>query len=401
MKKIWLLALLWAPLLFATNNDINLEALKEWIATKRAVTVEERGGALSISGDVRVEYIAISESENGVKNIGLSSNHPLFPEDQFDVEFNLLFDYRTEKTWTSIQIEFDNDAGIINANFNSLSLQRAFLGVRLYENDESTTDLEFGRRFLGYSFDSQIQFGALMDGVLLKYNRSMSNVGDFYLLAAPFIVNERIFHVSFVTEIGLLNIANTGFYAKYSLIDWATRSFSNESLNRAYSYINNQFLLGYRFTTPFLNASSVIYAAFLVNAAAKPFALLDNQLDNLAGYIGMQMGEIRKRSDWSLDLCFQIVEPQAIPFQDFSGIGITNPDGVGLFTLVGNDASGTETLKETLIANGNYYGFKLDFLYAIEDSLTLAQSFSISRPNVSVAKKFDYQRYKIELIYAW
>ena len=402
MKKILSLYLLFCitSLHAVRNDDLNLEALKEWIATKRAVTIEERGGALSISGDVRVEYIAISETENGVKNIGYRSYHPLFPGDQFDITFNFLFDYRTDETWASVKLNYDNDAGILNASFNSLLMERAFFGIRLAEGAESTTDLEFGRRFIGYTFDSQIQFGALMDGILLKYNRGMSTIGDLYFYVAPFIVDERIFHISFVTEVGLLNIANTGLYAKYSLIDWATKSFADDRLDRAYNYINSQFLLGYRFRLPFFNAVTVAYAAFLINSAAKPFEVLDNRLDNMAGYIGIQMGEIRKKRDWSFDLVFQIVEPQAIPYQDFSGIGITNPDGAGLFTVLANGDGGI-TFKETVIANGNYYGFKVNFLYAIEDSLTLAQSFSISRPYVTLPKKFNFQKYKIELIYAW
>lgn len=402
MKKILFLHLfIYSHVLqAASSEDLNIEALKEWIATKRAVTIEERGGALSLSGDVHVEYIIVSEQKNGYRNVGYRSYHPLIPEDQFDIEFNFMIDYQADRTWGSVKVEFDNNAGIVNASFNSIALERAFFGIRIFETEESTTDLEFGRRFIGYTFDSQIQFGSLMDGILLMYNRSMSNIGDFYLYAAPFVVNERTTHISFVTEIGLLNIANTGFYAKYSLIDWATKNFESDVLNRAYNYINSQFLLGYRFQAPFFNAVTVAYAAFLVNSAADPLEILNNRKDNMAGYIGVQMGEIRKKNDWSLNFNLQIVEPQAIPFRDFSGIGITNPDGIGLYTLVA-DGAGLEIIKEVAISNSNYYGASLNFLYAIEDSLTLSQNFSISRPYVTLPNKFNFQRYKIELIYAW
>jgi hypothetical protein len=402
MKKILSLYLFIfsAGLFAAGNEDLNIEALKEWIATKRALTVEERGGALSISGDVHVEYIALSEQRNGYKNIGSGSYNPLIAEDQFDIEFNFAMDFRTDITWGSVKVEFDNNAGIANASFNSISLERAFFGMRLAETDDSTTDLEFGRRFIGYTFDSQIQFGALMDGILLKYNRSMSTIGDFYLFASPFIVDELKTHISFVAEIGLLNIGNTGFYTKYSLIDWATKNYNNKILNRLHNYINSQFLLGYRFKAPFFDAVTVGYAAFLVNSAAKPLEALGNRRDNLAGYIGFQMGEIRKKNDWSMDFNMQIVEPQSIPYKDFTGIGITDPGGIGLFALL-PDGSGIEKIKEKAISNGNYYGASLNFLYAIENSLTLVQSFSISRPYVTLPKKFYFQKYKIELVYAW
>lgn len=386
--------------LFAVESDINLEALKEWLATKRALTIEERSGALSLSGDIRVEYLAISEQRNGFRNIGANSFHPLFPENQFDVELNFMLDYRTNSTWASAKVEYDNNMGILNGTFDSILLERAFFGLRLVETENSTTDLEFGRRFLSYTFDSQIQFGGLMDGILLKYNKITEKFGDFYLYAAPFVVNERISHISFVIEIGLLNMFNTGFYAKYSLIDWDTKEFSIDRLNRMYEFINSQFLLGYRFKNPFFNAITIIYGAFLINTAAKKFEVIDNRKDNLAGYIGVSMGEIRKKNDWSFDLNFQFVQPQAIPAIDFSGIGILNPEDVGFYTLV-PDGSGGVTVKNTAVAHGNYWGFRLSFLYAIEDTITLSQNISFSRPLMTLPKKYDFQRYKLELIYAW
>ena len=110
----------------AVNDDQNLDALKEWIATKRAVTVEERGGSLSVSGQVHVEYITVSESMNGTKNIGPGSLHPLIPENQFDVEFNFMLDYRNDLTWATTKLTFDNDAGIVTGTLGSTVLERAF-----------------------------------------------------------------------------------------------------------------------------------------------------------------------------------------------------------------------------------------------------------------------------------
>ena len=394
MKKIFFSFLISAPcvLLSEGNDNLNLEALKEWIATKRAITIDERGGSLSISADLHVEYIALSEQRNGIKNIGSQSLNPLVPSDQFDIEFNFLLDYRTDMTWASSKIEYDNNMGINNGTFNRIRLERAFFGFRLAETDLSTTDLEFGRRYLSYTFDSQIQFGALMDGILLLYNQTTELFGDYYLYAAPFVVNETLSHISFVVETGLLNIYNTGFYAKYSLIDWATHDYENERLNRAFNYLNSQFLLGYRFQNPFFEAVSIVYGAFLFNALAKPFEILDNRLDNLAGYIGVSMGEIRKKNDWSLDFNIQFVQPQAIPFIDFSGIGIENPRNIGLYTLLGN-GEGLATIKETAVANSNYWGFKLSFLYALQDTITLSQSFSFTRPLMEMHNKFDFQKY--------
>lgn len=401
MKKLCvLLTLLLFTFSLTANDDVNLQALKEWLATKRAITIDERGGALSISGDIHVEYLALSEQLNGVKNIGYRSYHPLIPEDQFDIEFNLMLDYRSDRTWGSVKVEFDNNAGILTGTFNHLFLERAFFGIRLFDTDNSTTELEFGRSFLTYNFDSQIQFGSIMDGILLKYNRSSAHFGDFYLLAAPFIVSEILTQISFVMETGLLNIWNTGFYAKYSLIDWNTKNYADDRLDRANSFINSQFILGYRFKAPFFDAVTIVYAAYLINTAAKKYEILNNQKDNMAGYIGITMGELRKKHDWSFSTSFQIVEPQAIPYLDFNGIGIYNPENIGLYTIAGNK-EGAATLRETAVANGNYYGLVASFLYAIENNLTLSQRFAFSRPYVHLPQKFHFQAYKLELIYAW
>lgn len=400
MKKILVLFLVFSLYCFADADSVNLEALKEWIATKRALTIEERGGALSVSGDIRVEYIAVSEQENGYNNIGRGSFHPLIPENQYDVEFNFMLDYTTETTWASAKVEFDNNMGVYSGTFNRVLLERAFLGFRIFQDQQSTLDIEFGRRFLGYTFDSQIEFGGLMDGILLLYNKSNPTYGDFYLYGSAFVVNEISEHISFVAEIGLLNILNTGFYAKYSIIDWDTQDYYDDRLERLHQFLNSQFLLGYRFQNPFFDAVTIVYGAFLINTAAQKFELLNNRKDNLAGYFGFTMGEIRKKNDWSMDLNFQFVQPQAIPARDFSGVGIYNPDGIGLYTL-SIDGSGGVTVSENVVASNNYWGFRLNFLYAIDDAITVSQNISFSRPLMDLSRKFDFQKYKLEIIYAW
>ena len=205
------------------DNDSNqMDALRDWITTKRQVTVSERGGSLSISGDMRVEFITINEQVNGVKNVGSNSNNPLIPADQFDVEFNLMLDYRTDYGWASIKLEFDNNMGLVGGTFNKLTLERSFMGFRIFEGDQFTIDLEIGRRRLSYTFDSRLEFGSYMDGLLVKYNQSSDKIGDFYIYGGPFVVNETKDQFAYVVETGLFNIANTGLYGKYSLIRLST-----------------------------------------------------------------------------------------------------------------------------------------------------------------------------------
>ena len=90
-KKFTPLFLILPMVIFAQDNlpleEEEIEAFKGWIATKRMVTVRERGGNLSISGEARVEYIAANERRNGLKNIGANSRNPTIANDQFDIEF--------------------------------------------------------------------------------------------------------------------------------------------------------------------------------------------------------------------------------------------------------------------------------------------------------------------------
>src|SRR3990167_5475664 len=92
-------------------EDTDIRALREWIDTKRQISLKEIGGDLSISGEVRTEFQSAWETRNGVRQRG-SREGDLSPARGFDIEFNLMFDYRTERTWTAVKIEFDNDAGV-------------------------------------------------------------------------------------------------------------------------------------------------------------------------------------------------------------------------------------------------------------------------------------------------
>ena len=72
------------------QKDVN--AVREWINTKRQVTVRELGGALSISGEVRTEFQSTAEVVDGVRQRGhggavLKDGHPL-PQNGFDIEVN-------------------------------------------------------------------------------------------------------------------------------------------------------------------------------------------------------------------------------------------------------------------------------------------------------------------------
>src|SRR5580700_2724323 len=78
------------------QKDIN--AVREWINTKRQVTVRELGGALSISGEVRTEFQSTAEVLDGVRQRGrggavLMKDGDPSPTNSFDIEVNIMMDY--------------------------------------------------------------------------------------------------------------------------------------------------------------------------------------------------------------------------------------------------------------------------------------------------------------------
>ncbi len=211
-------------------EDHDIRALKEWVDTKRQVSLKEVGGNLSLSGEVRTEFQSAWENKDGKNQRGAGPFAKL-PARGFDVEVNLMFDYRTERSWASVKIEFDDDAGVFSGQLNSLALERAYWGVRAIDADDYTFDIEVGRRFMTSIFDSRIQFGSYFDGILFRYDLASEKFGDFYVHAGPFVINDRVDHFGYVGEVGLLNIYGTGFYTKASLIDWDTKKYSDDYVN--------------------------------------------------------------------------------------------------------------------------------------------------------------------------
>ena len=214
----------------------DIDTLINWVKTKRLITVKEKGGDLSISGEVRTELQSINETKRGVKQRGSGGAFDDFPSRAWDIEFNLLFNYRTERTWATAKLKFDNDAGVISGTVNRVALDRAFFGGRVIDADAFNLDIEFGRRRLGYTFDSKIEFCTFFDGILFKFEEAWEGIGDTYLYGGPFVVDEKFDHYAYVAELGLLDIYNTGLYTKYSIIDWDTKHTANEVRNERFSF---------------------------------------------------------------------------------------------------------------------------------------------------------------------
>ena len=386
------------------QKDIN--ALREWINTKRQVTVRELGGALSISGEVRTEFQSTAEVRNGIKQRG--SGAPNFgrdgnsiPNNGFDIEVNLMLDYRTEGSWAAIKLEFDNEAGIFSGTLNKLKLERAYWGVRVINADTYTIDFEAGRRRMSTIVDSKIEFNNFFDGLWLKYDQSFDAIGDYYLHAGAFIINENKEHFGYLGETGIFNVGGTGLYIKYSLTDWDTKHFNKKIEQDRFNFIVSQLLLGYRFVPQVFDKVVQVYAAGLYNHEARRIKITHREKQNWGGYLGFSIGELKKKGDWAFDANYQVLQAQCVPDFDVQGIGVGNAGNSGFYT-VDSDGKGEPTERTTAGGNVNYRGFQLTLDWLLTSQLDLQQSWqqSITLDN-HIGPFRRFKQYEIEFIYGF
>lgn len=382
----------------------DMEALRRWIRDKRLVTVKEIGGDLSISGEVRTEFQDTSEVRDGIRQRGQGGvfSHTK-AQYAWDLEVNLMIDYRTDRTWAAIKLEFDNDMGTRSGTLNKIRLEKAYLGGRIVPGDTFTFDCELGRRFLFNVFESKLEFSSLFDGVLFRFSKAWESIGDFYLNAGALLVDDKTNHYAYVTEIGALRIANTGVNVKYSIIDWY-KPYANELNNLRYKFLVSQLLLNYQFYPEWIGKKLVkFYGAGLYNALAGGVEQTHGERQNWGWYAGVLIGMVKKQFDWAVEANYQWVQAQAVPEFDSSGIGRGNAANVGFYTnnADGDPGSGA-TNVHTAVGGGNFKGFEIQALYAITDNITVQQNFVCSTTlDKSIGPNLRYKQYEIEFIYAF
>ena len=387
------------------RQSVDMDALTRWLQDKRLITVKEVGGDLSISGEVRTECQLTNEKKKAqgtseyIKQRGEGSPSKR-PTLAWDVEFNLMMDYRTDRTWAAIKLEFDNDMGTRSGTVNKIKLEKAYLGGRMIAGDTFTWDAELGRRYLFNVFDSKVEFGSLFDGLLFRFSKAFIGIGDFYALVAAFLVDDRFNHYGEATEIGALRIGNTGLNMKYSVINWYKPYPSSENPQR-WKFLVNQLLFSYQFYPKWNNGRLVKpYIAGLINPLAQDVVQTGFTRQNLAWYAGVSIGVVKKAGDWAVDANYQWVQAQTVPDIDTSGIGRGNVSGVGFYTS--ESGGGTATTQATAVGGCNYKGFEIEALYAFTDNLTVLQNFKYSGTlNTNIGPNLKYKQWEMEFIYAF
>lgn len=416
-------------------RDKDMEALRQFIGTKRGEDLKEKATHLAISGDVRTEWRHMNEFKRGVWQRGGSARDddciPISRND-FDIEANLYFDYATDRTWASANLQFDNSAGIGDIDCccdefecegvddhdhcskegccpgpsgtgkimkrtnrfhgsgqcDDICLKRAYFGATVWSECGAKVDFEIGRRKLYDVFESEIQFLDRFDGLLVKYSDHWESVSDWYIQAAGFLVDERVNHFAYIVEAAFFNIMDSNFDVKYSFIDWRKRGHDRCGNHpREFNFMNSQLIATYHLDKSWTwGIPTEIYGAGLVNHIARKTATeheKDHGRQAWAWYAGITVGKVVDEGDWSLDVQYQWVQRNAIAYDDQSGIGLGNilGDTCGFVPTVG------------------YKGWQLQFLYAFTDNITLELDLQAARANGDT--RHNFSNVQLEAVYAF
>lgn len=455
------------------------QPVREFIESKENIDVNKKAQNLDISGDVRFEWRTIQEKgialyTNDSSGYGSDSSNsfheryrafrggdyvdlrgvPLSRND-FDIEFNLKIKYSFERAFAMAHLQFDNPAGIRGRNdcfgdfgvFNYsgsevknritrdsrrsvkgsgdgffINLKRAYIGYNIWADDKHRLDIEVGRRKLDDIFDSEVEFTSRFDGVLLKYSSVIEDLMDWYWNTGVFVIDERVNHFGFVTEMGLLNIFDTGLDLRYSFIDWTkhgrNRCFIRNPLGTEFQ--NSQVSFSYTIHPTFgclcdKEIPVEFYGGLLCNHAARKNQFTRWKKKNLAWYAGVYIGEVDKKGDWSLDIEYIGVQAQAVSEFDVGSIGRGNIFDENLTDILDGhyysedpysysfpSSSGKLVGYFPRRGNTNFVGWRCEFLYAITDNLSLDFIYEISRAeDRRIGGPHRYSDFEIEAIYAF
>lgn len=369
----------------------------------------------------------------------------------FDVEFNFKVKYTFKDAWASAHLQYDNPAGIRGRNdclqtyaiFNEdgsevvelvprntryaikgsgegvfFTLKRAFIGYNILADGKHRLDIEIGRHKLDDVFDSEIEFTSRLDGILLKYASSIGEVADFYWNAAAFVIDERVNHFGYVTELGLIDVYDTGLDIKYSFIDWKKRGKNRCFIRNPIgtNFQNSQISLDYTFSPKIGCIEDIpveLYAGFLINHAAKKTFFTKNRRKNLAWYAGIYIGNVDKKGDWSVDIEYIGVQAQAVPEYDVGSIGRGNILDENLVDIVAESfpdfSSDGSSIPASYIVdyfprrgNTNFTGWRFEFLYAITDNFSINTIYEFSNAeDKRIGGPHRYSDFEIEAVYAF
>ncbi len=342
-------------------------------------------------------------------NLGSLSNSSYYDYDYFSPESG------SDESVTVVRDLRESCKG--SGQGDAINLKRAYMGYTIWVDGQRRLDIELGRRKLNDIFDSDIQYSSRFDGVILKYSDAINEVMDWYWYGSVFVIDERIDHYGFITEVGLLDILGSGLDLRYSYIDWTKRGrnrcFRRHSIGSEFR--NSQFAFDYRINPEILRKQIPFdfYGAFIINHAARETVFTRDKRGgnvgkkNLGWYLGVVVGELEKAGDLAIDLSYEYVQAQMTSDCDVDGIGRGNTlDERFTDIVIIRKFNECGDLREELLfprrGNTNFKGWSLVASYALTDNLTLQGIYQFSHAEDSkLGGRHFYRDIEVEAIYAF
>lgn len=400
--------------LLDTVNQKDLWAVRDWLRTKR-VALNNKTGDFSIAGDVKTQWRNVHEHLGSVNIVNGAASPSTWSNNLYTVDFRLFFDYKSDKTWVSVKLDFDEAAGLFQGQADNLALTRANMGYHLFDDGNVRLDVMVGRQRAFELYNSQIQFNSTLDGFTGIYTMSIDSLCEFSVHGGGYVFNAVANHPVWIIQGGVYDILDTGIYFIYSFVDWhkntsstlVTSAPSGESLrigSEAWAFRNNQFILGYAFNPEVFGRDVRLYGGILWNALARPRAMealsdgVVHSSQNLAGWIALQIGSVQKGGDWAFQAQWQVLQPYSVPDWDVAGMGRGNGSDSALFGI--NPFSKPQNFPGN--GNANYNGWELDALYSVTNELVLEARFQRALSATStVGKPSNYTNFLLAAIYGF
>ncbi len=225
-------------------------------------------------------------------------------EDKANVEATFLANVKQDGNWASAQMKVANKIGTIKTS-ESIKLEKALVGRDFYENGATRWYGELGRQPLCDHFESAVQFCHDFDGVYTEFSRPVGRAGTYVAQGGPMVIDLDKGRYGGIASTGLDGIWGTGAYTRVSMTVWDAHKQPV------------QLLAGYRFNGFWVIPKGRTYAAYVLNPAASSH--------RSAGYIGLQVGNIQKRGNWSAKVELRAVEANALFKDDATGTNFWGP----------------------------------------------------------------------------
>lgn len=390
------------------------EILREWLETKRIEPLSEKKAQLCISGEVRTMMRATSATRQNPSlgiNQGLYGSLPGFAVYDWINRVALYFDYSAYLAWAHAKVKFDNAMGSLGGTTDAVTLEEGYLGYRVLEDGKSIFDMFVGRTKLYTLFDSDIQFNALMDGLILRYENEYSGWVHLQANWAGSLINSLTEHYGWAAQLSFTKLFGTGLYTRFSFTDWQKKSptqvyegdgdpaftgsgaFRLAHNNPQFAFHIAQYLIGYEGQGHF---PFRVWAAVLINhAAIKKPALDFRRKQSVAWYVSGSVGRIQKRGDMAFNISYQYVGAQAVPGWDMAGIGLGNPQGSSFYypSLTSDPAP---------FGNTNFKGVEANYLVGLSENMALLIRYQRTKSAVSINHwRSRYQRMELSAVYAF